>query len=128
MSTGEGAEHPGHFVAEQIGRRGLGLRVLAVTRQTPGEDPRARRVMNESGLCVICAPKPTRRACAREHSGLCRLIARTVGADSATRAAGVTGTYEGPGMTTPDAVLKAPVTAAEEFDRPKAQSVEDRQH
>jgi len=35
MSAGEGAEHPGHFVAEQIGQRGRGLRVLAVTRQVP---------------------------------------------------------------------------------------------
>jgi hypothetical protein len=31
-------------------------------------------------------------------------------------------------MTTPDAVWKAPVTAAKEFDRIKAQSVERRQH
>ena len=53
MAAGEGAEHPGHFVAEQIGQRGLGLRVFAVTRQTPREDPRARRVMTENGLYVF---------------------------------------------------------------------------
>ena len=40
----------GLVVAEQIGQRGLGLGVLAVTSQTPGEDPRARRVMTENGL------------------------------------------------------------------------------
>jgi hypothetical protein len=73
--------------------------------------------MTENGLHAVYAPKPTRRACAREHSGLCRLIARTVELIQRQERQASQAPTRGPGVTTPDAVWKAPVTAAEEFDR-----------
>ena len=60
--------------------------------------------MTENGLYVIYAPKPTRRACAREHSGLCRLIARTVELIQRQERQASQAPTRGPGMTTPDAV------------------------
>jgi hypothetical protein len=54
MSAGEGAEHPGHLVAEQIGQRSLGLGGLAVTRQTQGGRPSGEA--GHDRLCCLRSP------------------------------------------------------------------------